>query len=186
MITTESREGLCHIAPMGVQLEDDIYLISPFKPSTTLNNLLSTGAAVINFTDDVLVIAGCLTGRRDWGLSPATKITGQVLDNTLGHAEVEVVRMEEDELRPRFYCKTVYEQNHAGFRGFNRAQGAVIEAAILASRLDMLPRQKVDNELGYLAIAVEKTAGEREKLAWEWLIDMINSYYDKNKGAVNR
>ena len=42
--------------------------------------------------------------------------------------------------------------------GFNRAQAAVIEAAILASRLRMLPRKKVEREIAYLQIAVNKTA----------------------------
>ena len=61
--------------------------------------------------------------------------------------------------------------------GFNRAQGAVIEAAILATRLHMLPREKVERELGYLQIAVEKTAGPREHEAWRLLIEKIEDHY---------
>ena len=39
----------------------------------------------------------------------------------------------------------------------------MIEPAILVSRLDMLPRGKIDREIAYLAIAIEKTAGPRER-----------------------
>ena len=82
-----------------------------------------------------------------------------MLEGALAHAELAVDHVEEDELRPRFHCRIVHEGNHAPFKGFNRAQAAVIETAILASRLHMLPREKIERELGYLQIAVEKTAG---------------------------
>jgi len=79
--------------------------------------------------------------------------------------------------RPRFHCKMVFEAAHAPFKGFNRAQAAVIEAAILASRLHMLPREKIERELGYLQIAVEKTAGPREHEAWRLLVEKIEDYF---------
>ena len=85
--------------------------------------------------------------------------------------------MEEDELRPRFHCRIVHEAIHAPFRGFNRAQAAVIETAILASRLKMLPREKIEQELAYLQIAVEKTAGPREHEAWRILVEKIEDFY---------
>ena len=66
---------------------------------------------------------------------------------------------------------------HAPFSGFNRAQAAVIELAILSSRLDFLPREKVARETAYLAIAIEKTAGPRETEAWDWLMQKLRDYY---------
>ena len=128
-------------------------------------------------TDDVCVIAGCLTGRRDWPLRPASKVRGFVLQAALAHIEVTVETTEEDETRPRFYCREVRREQHGAFRGFNRAQAAVVEAAILVSRLSRLPRAKVEAELAYLAVAVEKTAGERERRAWRWLTDKAAAYY---------
>ena len=47
----------------------------------------------------------------------------------------------------------------------------MLEAAILVSRLHMLPPEKIEQELGYLAIAIDKTAGEAEREAWEWLME---------------
>ena len=60
---------------------------------------------------------------------------------------------------------------------FVRAKAAVIEAAILVSRLDMLPRDKIEKEIAYLQIAVGKTAGAAEQEAWQWLIDLVEARY---------
>jgi hypothetical protein len=49
----------------------------------------------------------------------------------------------------------------------------VIEAAILVSRLSMLPEQKIRDEINYLTIGMEKTAGEREWEAWGWLMEKV-------------
>lgn len=152
----------------------------PFRPSTTLDNLLETGCAVINYCDDVRIFAGCLTGRRDWPLTDAECIEGKVLADTLAHSEVEVVRVEEDELRPKLFCKSMHTVNHAPFTGFNRAQFSVLEAAILVSRLGMLPQAKIDSELAYLRIGLDKTAGPRELEAWSWLMEVIERHRQEN------
>jgi hypothetical protein len=70
----------------------------------------------------------------------------------------------------------VLERMHSPFRGFNRAQSAVVEAAILVSRLHMLSPEKIDSEMSYLAIAIEKTAGPREREAWSWLVERIEQF----------
>jgi hypothetical protein len=177
IVTTLNEEGKVHIAPLGLIVEEGGFIIAPFRPSTTLDNLRSHPYAVANFTDDVLIFAGCLAGRRDWPTRPSTHVPGAVLKGALSHAELSVDHVQEDEQRPRFHCRVVHEASHAPFKGFNRAQAAVIEAAILASRLHMLPREKVERELGYLQIAVEKTAGPREHEAWRLLIEKIEDHY---------
>ena len=177
IVTTINEEGGVHIAPLGLIAAEEGWIIAPFRPSTTLDNLRSNPHAVANFTDDVLIFAGCLTGNKDWPTRPATHVPGVVLDGALAHAELSVDHVQEDEQRPRFHCRVVHEATHAPFKGFNRAQAAVIEAAILASRLHMLPREKIERELGYLQIAVEKTAGPREHEAWRMLVEKIEDHY---------
>ncbi|MGB5831317.1 MAG: DUF447 domain-containing protein [Thiohalocapsa sp.] len=169
ILITLGAKGQAHIAPMGVRERDDGILISPFRPSRTLDNLLREGHAVINLTDDVRVYAGCLTGHFDWPLVETEQIRGFRLGNCLAHQELVVTQVEVDEARPRVYCRVVHEVNHRPFRGFNRAQSATLEFAILISRLGMLPESKIDTELEYLRIAMDKTAGEREWEAWSWL-----------------
>jgi hypothetical protein len=64
--------------------------------------------------------------------------------------------------------------------GFNRAQFSVLEAAILVSRLKMLPLEKIDSEIAYLKIGLDKTAGEPELEAWNWLMDAIETFKKEN------
>ncbi|NOU22793.1 MAG: DUF447 family protein [Methyloglobulus sp.] len=179
IITTQNSQGIVHIAPMGIHVEGDSFIILPFRPSTTLNNFLETKVGVINYCDDVRVFAGCLTGRRDWPLSPAQEISGKVLDCALAHSEIKIERIEEDVTRPKLFCKSVHAVNHAPFKGFNRAQFSVLEAAILISRLDMLPLTKIESELEYLRIGLEKTAGEHELEAWGWIMEVLEDYKSK-------
>ena len=177
IVTTQNEQGRVHIAPLGLIEDGEAWVIAPFRPSTTLDNLRTTPFAVANFTDDVLVFAGCLTGNKDWPTRAADRVPGAVLDGALSHLELAVENVQEDDLRPRFQCRIVHQATHAPFSGFNRAQAAVIEAAILASRLKMLPREKVERELAYLQIAVEKTAGPREHEAWRILVGKIEDFY---------
>lgn len=181
VVTTQGVEGAVHVAPFGVSEDESGLSIAPFRPSVTLDNLEATGVAVINVTDDVRVFAGCLTGRRDWPTRPARVVAGRVLEGALAHREVRVVSRDDDAARPRFRLAVVHEETHAPFRGFNRAQAAVIEAAILVSRLHMLPPEKIEREIAYLEIAVGKTAGAREREAWGWLMERIADY--KASGA---
>ena len=78
------------------------------------------------------------------------------------HSVLKVVSIDDDGMRPRHFCRVVSEATHAPFTGLNRAKAAVLELAILVSRLAMLPREKIEAEIAYLTIAIEKTAGPDE------------------------
>jgi hypothetical protein len=110
-------------------------------------------------------------------------VPGAVLGASLAHAELAVEAVAEDELRPRFRCRVVHQETHGPFRGFNRAQAAVIETAILVSRLHLLPWDKIERELAYLEIAVTKTAGPREHQAWDWLMARVDEHRAKESSA---
>lgn len=183
IITSTDQQGQPHIAPFGIRERDSLVLIAPFRPSSSLDNLLGSKSAVINLTDDVRVFAGALTGRRQWPVRKADKVQGYVLEAALAHRELELVEVREDETRPELYFRVVYEATHAPFRGFNRAQAAVIELAVLVSRLHMLPIGKIESELVYLQIAIEKTAGPRELEAWGWLMEAVENYKAGISGA---
>lgn len=177
IVTTMDGAGQVHFAPLGIIAEGDGWIIAPFRPSTTLNNLRIVPFAVANFTDDVRVFAGCLTGRQEWPTAPCDEIPVPRFANALTHAELAVTHTSEDEQRPRFHCRVLRNVAHAPFLGFNRAQAAVIEAAILVSRLHMLPRDKIEREIAYLEIAVSKTASAAEQEAWNWLLEAIRAFY---------
>lgn len=180
IIISTNATGEAHVAPFGVKLEDDFILVSPFKPSKTLDNILHNKVATMNITDDVRVFAGALTNRQPWRLSPANTIKGFRLADCLLHVELALTDVREDNTRPQLCMQKVETHHHDNFKGFNRAQAAVIELAVLASRLHMLPHEKIQSEINYLQIAIDKTAGEREFEAWGWLIKKITAYYQEN------
>lgn len=177
IVTTLAESDSTHVAPMGIREDGGMIVISPFCPSATLDNVLRNKCAVVNYTDDVRVFAGCVTNRqRDWPTVPAEAVRCKRLANALAYTEVALERVEENELRPRLFLRPLLQVNHRPFRGFNRAQSAVVEGAILVSRLHMLPWDKITREVEYLTIAIEKTAGPRELEAWTWLMDKISEF----------
>lgn len=182
IITTCNADGSPHLAPFGVREDHDCMLIAPYRPSTTLDNLLRTRVAVLNATDDVRVFAGALTGRRDWAVRSAEQVAGWRLQCALAHRELQLLDVREDAVRPELRFKVVKTATHAPFRGFNRAQAAVLEAAVLVSRLHMLPLEKIEQEIAYLTIAVEKTAGAHEWQAWGWLMESIENHKAAARG----
>lgn len=177
IVTTLSPDGGAYIAPLGVIEEPPWLVIAPFQPSTTLENLRRHPFACISYTTDARIFAGCVTRRRrQWPVVRAERVDGWRLAAALAHSEVEVVDVVEDGQRPRFRCRELHEAVHGPFRGLNRAQAACLEAAILVSRLPMLPREKVEREMGYLEIAIGKTAGEAEREAWAWLREAVAAH----------
>ena len=183
IVTTISNEGIVHIAPMGIRFIDKQVVISPFKPSTTLNNITENNIATINFIDDVRVFAGIVSRhKKDWELSAMTDleiVPNLTLTNTFYN--VVVNEYQEDDKRPNIICDIKNSEVIKPFLGFNRAQFSVIEAAVLLSRLGMIPMEKIDREIGYLKIGIDKTAGPNELEAWRWIQDRILSYKKDSK-----
>lgn len=173
VVTTLSADGVPHVAPMGVRYQGEHVVLMPFKPSATHDNIVATGHAVLNLLTDTRVFAGCVTGRKLWPLVAAEKIEGRRLANALGHVELALAERRDDVQRPVLRMARVHEVAHGPFIGFNRAQAAVIEGAVLVSRLHMLAAEKIDAEMAYLQIAIDKTAGDGEREAWGWLREAV-------------
>jgi len=179
VVTTVSPEGRAHVAPMGVRYlpgQPGLVVLMPFVPSTTLSNIVATRHAVLNIVLDTRVFAGCVTGRKDWPTVPAERIGGVRLACAMSHVELELESMSDDPQRPVLRMARVHEASHAPFIGFNRAQAAVIEGAVLVSRLHMLPPEKITSEMTYLQIAIDKTAGPEEHEAWGWLKQAVDAH----------
>jgi hypothetical protein len=181
VITSVAADGRVHVAPMGVRYAGELVVLMPFKPSTTLDNVLAGGHAVLNLVTDTRVFAGCVTGRRAWPTVAAERIAGQRLANALGHVELRLVEHHDDAVRPVLRLARVHSVTHAPFMGLNRAQAAVVEGAVLVSRLHMLPMEKVETEMSYLQIAIDKTASAAEHEAWGWLREAVATHRAKAK-----
>src|SRR5437764_12720638 len=100
IVTTTNAEGGVHLAPLGIIADDEGFILAPFRPSTTLDNLRAVPFANANYTDDVRIFAGCLTGRRDWPVGPAEMIAVPRLAAALAHADLEVAHVTGAERRP--------------------------------------------------------------------------------------
>jgi uncharacterized protein len=178
IITTVNANDEVHVAPFGVRKENGLVILSPFKPSITLDNCLQTKVAIMNLTDDVRTFASAVIKQhQDYLLIKAEKINGLRLADALAHQELRLTNVIDDAQRPELHFEVIHQVNHRSFLGFNRAQAAVVELAVLVTRLSMLPKEKVLSEKTYLQIAIDKTAGPKEMEAWSWLNAKIEAFY---------
>jgi hypothetical protein len=186
VVTTCAADGAVHVAPMGVRYVSDQVVLKPFRPSRTLENVLATRTAVLNRLTDVRVFAGCVTGRRSWPTLPVAGAGTPAVRLACAHSHVllRLAGTSEDAQRPTLRLSCVQELQHTAFPGFNRAQAAVIEGAVLVSRLHLLPREKIETEMAYLQIGVDKTAGPTEREAWEWLQEAVALHQARVMGAL--
>ena len=173
VVTTCNAAGAVHVAPMGVRYRpQQQLLLMPFRPSTTLDNILATRQAVLNLVMDVRVFAGCVTGRKAWPTVAVAPLAHR-LACAHGHELLSLHHASDDPQRPQLLLQRGPREVHALFDGYNRAQAAVLEGAVLVSRLHMLPPEKVAAEWRYLQIAIDKTAGPPEQEAWAWLNEAV-------------
>src|SRR5918911_492981 len=102
-------------------------------------------ALVTTLTDDALLIAKAALGAADPlpPLRPAERVEGFVLADCCRHYEFVVRGVDASGERVVMEAEVVHFGRHHDFWGFNRAKHAVVEAAILATRLHLLPREEV-------------------------------------------
>ena len=179
IVTTRDTDGGVNVAPMGVEwdpsLDDSRIVLKPFLETATYRNVKSTGTAVINLVDDVRVFARAAISNPTYATVPATSIAGVVLADCCAWREVDVVSIDSTPPRSRIETSVIHRGTNRDFIGFNRASHAVLETAIYATRVHMLPRDFLETELQRLQVIVDKTAGPREFEAMTLLSDFIRS-----------
>ena len=177
IVTTRAADGAINCAPMGVEWDgaSDAIVLKPFLETATFRNLTATGAGVINLTDDVRVFARAAISNPVYPTVPAAAVDGVVLADCCSWREVAVQSIDRTPPRSRIETLVVHRGTRRDFIGFNRACHAVLEAAIYATRLHLLPRAFIDSEMERLQVIVDKTAGARELEAMALLTDFIRS-----------
>ena len=177
IVTTVNPDGSANISPMGPRVNRDFthLVLRPFQTSTTYQNLKRTGEGVFHITDDVLLIAKAAVGQLtpEPSLQPAPHVRGFILADACRWFAFRVSQLDDSQERTTIDCTVVGSGNQRPFFGFNRAKHAVLEAAILATRIGILPQEQITAELQRLAILVEKTAGMQERKAFEFLRDYV-------------
>lgn len=177
IVTTVSAAGAVNIAPMGPRIDKDFdhFLLRPFPTSQTYRNLREHGEGVLHVTDDVLLLARAAVGAIEppSALLPATVVRGFVLQNACRWYEFRVRSMDDREERIRIEAEVVHQGRGRDFFGFNRAKHAVVEAAILATRLHILPYAEIEAEFRKLEVIVGKTGGDQELQAFAFLKEYV-------------
>lgn len=177
LCTTRNPDGTINLAPMGpiVNAALTSFRFRPFQTSQTFANLRATRRGVFHVTDDVLLIARAAAGALPElpETFPAAVIDGAVLKDACRWYEFEVSSIDASRDRAEMDARVLHVGRIRDFFGFNRAKHAVLEAAILATRLHLLPREDICRQMDQLAAIVDKTAGEQERAAFAILRERI-------------
>ncbi|MFM7316866.1 MAG: DUF447 domain-containing protein [bacterium] len=182
ILTTFSRTtGLKNIAAMGVTVNeqtgfDEIghlkwFQIKPFEGSRTFANLKELGEGVFHLVDDAELLArSALADASDTALTKAEKVAAPVLIDAVMACEFQVVQADWALPRSLLTCNVVATHAFRQWRGWNRAQNAVLELTILATRVHLIPEKEIRAQLDLLRPLVEKTAGPKEWAGWNFVV----------------
>jgi hypothetical protein len=164
---------------MGPRVDAEMHrlILRPFRTSTTYRNLKQTGVGVFHVTDDVWLLAHTAIGGLKWevDLTKTTVIDSVRLTDCCRWYEFQVQSIDDTNERTEIVANVLTSGRVRDFFGFNRAKHAVVEAAILATRIGILPASEIVDEMKRLTPLVEKTGGEQERRAFEFLEEYIES-----------
>ena len=175
IVSTLNDDGSLNVKPMGPKLDASWprrFLLRPYRTSVTYRNLEARGEGVLHVTDDVLLLTKAILGQlqpEELAVRPAEQVQGRILLDSCRYYEFRITKLDNSQDRAAIWAETVTEGRLRDFFGFNRAKHAVIEAAILATRVDLLPLSEIWDEYRRLAVPVEKTGGDAEFQAFALL-----------------
>lgn len=181
IVTTTNADGSTNVAPMGPIVEEasyETFVLRPFKTSTTYINLDRSHCGVMHITDDVtLFVDGALnTFEKCPELVETTQIKGMRLLDCCRFFEFKVESVDASRERTEISCRIIHQQEIRPFWGFNRAKHALLEMAILATRIQILEADEINEQLTYLRSAVNKTGGLAEKNS----LTKLDTYFENH------
>ena len=182
LVTTINEDGRVNFAPMGPVIDGRDFgelRLRPFPTSTTCHNLRRLPTGVFHITDDVELLAASAIDRLeiDPAVRPAPGIEGYILTDACRWYAFEAVEFDDSGPRTSIRCPIVQHGRIRDFLGFNRAKHAVLELAVLATRLHLLPSAEVFRDLEHYRIVVRKTGGPQELRAFELLETFVRESY---------
>lgn len=173
ILSTLDEAGNPNFAPMGIVWDQEFPVVRPFRSSNTFRNLASTGFGVVNLADDILAYVRCALYDAVLPHFPAKMVPGIVFQGTCSWRELKVMSQAGSTERAEFVCRVVNEGRQRDFLGFRRASNAVLEAAILATRLPLASPDKVIRDLLRCGEIVDKTGDETERQALQLIRDYV-------------
>lgn len=167
-----------NFAPMGITWGKTELVVRPFRDTATYRNLLAAGYGVLSLTDDVLPFIQSSLYRTELPHFPAHRVPGVVLQGACSWRELKVLSVGGTPERAEVICQVVHDGRMRDFLGFCRASAAVLEAAILATRLDAYSAASVQEIMRHYAQIVDKTGGENDRHAFQLVEQFIRSRLD--------
>ncbi len=178
IITTRNVDGSTNISPMGPVVDGALtrFQLRPYQTSTTYSNLKRSGQGIFHVTDDVELLAKSAIDALEEAppLVPCDAVEGMILSDACRWYALVVESLDDRHERTAIFCRVVQQGRLRDFFGWNRAKHAVLEAAILATRVHLLPPDEIQRQYGALRAIVDKTAGESEHRAFELLADFVS------------
>jgi hypothetical protein len=179
IVTTLNADQSVNVSPMGPLVDASMkeFTLRPYETSMTCQNLQRTRQGVLHVTDDVELLARAAINQLDPlpEMVPATAVEGSILVAACRWYAFEVVSLDDRNEPVTMQCQVVESGRQRDFFGFNRAKHAVLEAAILATRVQFLPAALIRSQLEQLAVIVGKTAGAQEQRAFDLLQDYVDN-----------
>jgi len=195
VLTTCDSAGRENIAAMGVLLDEaDIapdgtwkaFRLRPFEGSRTYANLRQHSCGVFHLTDDVELLARAALG--DAGpvpTVPASTVRCPTLKDCIRAFEFEITSADWSEPRANLLCRVIMTHRRRDWIGWNRAQHAVLELTISATRVKMIPRDVIEHQIRQLTPLIEKTAGARESAAWEFVLTYLSNAWNETAPGID-
>ncbi len=188
IVTTLSAEGEVHIAPMGpeIGLDMDRLILKPYQTAQTYKNLMAHPEGVFHVTDDVLLLAQAAIGAIDPQpqVAATSGVRGFYLRGACRYYEFRIECSDSSQQRCRLEARVLQHVRLRDFLGFNRAKHAVVEAAILATRLHLLPLEDVERDFDRLEVLVQKTGGKDEQIAFGLLRERLVQTIDRRSALT--
>jgi uncharacterized protein len=173
IVSTLDESGAPNFAPMGVILNEEFITVRPYRNTRTCRNLVASGYGVVNFSDDALAYVQCGLYHAVLPNFPASTVAGVVYQETCSWQEMALVSRGGSDERAELQFRVLHKGRNKEFLGFCRARNAVIEATILASRLDFCDPDTMNQKLIQYGEIIEKTGGASEKQAFQLVQDFV-------------
>ena len=185
-MTTVNEDGGANISPMGPIVDASMreLTLRPYQTSTTYQNLKRTGEGVFHATDNVLMLARSAVGAIDPPppMCRADAVDGYILEDACRWYALRVRSLDDSQQRTRVVADVVDRGWQREFFGLNRAKHAVVEAAILATRIEFLPADDILSQFESLQVLVDKTGGADEREAFRFLQQYVAGKYVSSAG----
>lgn len=179
LVTTRDAEGATHVAVMGANVVGCFarLVLRPYRTSLTFRNLLRTRQGVFHVTDNVEMMAQAVVGQLPAPRQrPAPGRRGIVLEDACRWYALAVDTVDVSSSRATLVCQVVGAGRLRDFVGLNRAKHAVVELAILATRVGRIAPAQICADLQRLRPLVDKTGGAAERRAFRLLEQFIRGH----------